>query len=47
MGKPYKKTIFSEFFGKSASSKDFGGDVKYHLEALQIENLMEIQSILV
>ena len=33
MGKPYK-AIFSEFFGKSASSKkDFGGDVKYHLGA--------------
>ena len=33
MGKPFK-AIFSEFFGKSASaSKDFGGDVKYHLGA--------------
>ena len=33
MGKPYK-SIFSEFFGKSASQKkDFGGDVKYHLGA--------------
>ncbi len=33
MGKPYK-AIFSEFFGKSALSKeDFGGDVKYHLGA--------------
>ncbi len=33
MGKPFK-AIFSEFFGKSATaSKDFGGDVKYHLGA--------------
>mgnify|MGYP001429611855 CR=1 FL=1 len=33
MGKPYK-AIFSEFFGKSSSStKDFEGDVKYHLGA--------------
>jgi 2-oxoglutarate dehydrogenase E1 component len=33
MSKPYK-TIFSEFFGKSVSSKkDFEGDVKYHLGA--------------
>jgi 2-oxoglutarate dehydrogenase E1 component len=33
MGKPFK-AIFSEFFGKSAStSKDFEGDVKYHLGA--------------
>ena len=33
MGKPYK-AIFSEFFGKSVSSKkDFEGDVKYHLGA--------------
>ena len=33
MGKPFK-AIFSEFFGKSVSaSKDFGGDVKYHLGA--------------
>ena len=32
-GKPYK-AIFSEFFGKSVSSKkDFEGDVKYHLGA--------------
>ena len=31
MGKPYK-SIFSEFFGKSVTSKkDFEGDVKYHL----------------
>ena len=33
MGKPYK-AIFSEFFGKSVTSKkDFEGDVKYHLGA--------------
>ncbi|MFL2890227.1 MAG: 2-oxoglutarate dehydrogenase E1 component [Pelagibacteraceae bacterium] len=33
MGKSYK-AIFSEFFGKSVSSKkDFEGDVKYHLGA--------------
>ena len=33
MGKPYK-SIFSEFFGKSAAQKkDFEGDVKYHLGA--------------
>ena len=33
MSKPYK-AIFSEFFGKSsAHTKDFGGDVKYHLGA--------------
>jgi 2-oxoglutarate dehydrogenase E1 component len=33
MGKPFK-AIFSEFFGKTASSKkDFEGDVKYHLGA--------------
>ncbi len=33
MGKPYK-SIFSEFFGKSVTSKkDFEGDVKYHLGA--------------
>ena len=33
MGKPFK-AIFSEFFGKSvATSKDFEGDVKYHLGA--------------
>ena len=33
MGKPYR-AIFSEFFGKSVSaSKDFEGDVKYHLGA--------------
>ena len=33
MGKPIK-AIFSEFFGKSVSaSKDFEGDVKYHLGA--------------
>ena len=33
MGKPFK-AIFSEFFGKSvAASKDFEGDVKYHLGA--------------
>ena len=33
MGKPYR-AIFSEFFGKSMSvSKDFEGDVKYHLGA--------------
>ena len=33
MGKPYK-AIFSEFFGKSVSSKkQFEGDVKYHLGA--------------
>ena len=33
MGKPYK-AIFSEFFGKSVNaSKDFEGDVKYHLGA--------------
>ena len=33
MGKPFK-AIFSEFFGKSVSaSKDFEGDVKYHLGA--------------
>ncbi len=33
MGKPFK-AIFSEFFGKSVrASKDFGGDVKYHLGA--------------
>ncbi len=33
MGKPYR-AIFSEFFGKSvASTKDFEGDVKYHLGA--------------
>ena len=33
MSKPFK-AIFSEFFGKSSSSKkDFGGDVKYHLGA--------------
>jgi 2-oxoglutarate dehydrogenase E1 component len=33
MGKPFK-AIFSEFFGKSMStSKDFEGDVKYHLGA--------------
>ena len=33
MGKPYK-AIFSEFFGKTVSSKkDFEGDVKYHLGA--------------
>ena len=31
MGKPFK-AIFSEFFGKSVNnSKDFEGDVKYHL----------------
>ena len=41
MGKPFK-AIFSEFFGKSVNaSKDFEGDVKYHLGALQIESLME------
>ena len=45
MGKPYK-AIFSEFFGKSKSQKeDFGGDVKYHLGHLLIENLMETQFI--
>ncbi len=33
MGKPFR-AIFSEFFGKSVSaSKDFEGDVKYHLGA--------------
>ena len=33
MGKPFK-AIFSEFFGKTANtSKDFEGDVKYHLGA--------------
>ena len=33
MGKPFK-AIFSEFFGKSVNaSKDFEGDVKYHLGA--------------
>ena len=33
MGKPYR-AIFSEFFGKSVNtSKDFEGDVKYHLGA--------------
>jgi len=33
MGKPFK-AIFSEFFGKSVSTrKDFEGDVKYHLGA--------------
>ena len=33
MGKPYK-AIFSEFFGKSVNAtKDFEGDVKYHLGA--------------
>ena len=33
MGKPFK-AIFSEFFGKTVnSSKDFEGDVKYHLGA--------------
>ncbi len=33
MGKPYR-AIFSEFFGKSISAtKDFEGDVKYHLGA--------------
>ena len=33
MGKPYR-AIFSEFFGKSVTaSKDFEGDVKYHLGA--------------
>ena len=33
MGKPFK-AIFNEFFGKSvATSKDFEGDVKYHLGA--------------
>ena len=33
MGKPFK-AIFSEFFGKSVkASKDFEGDVKYHLGA--------------
>ena len=33
MGKPFK-AIFSEFFGKTAgASKDFEGDVKYHLGA--------------
>ena len=33
MGKPFR-AIFSEFFGKSANvSKDFEGDVKYHLGA--------------
>ena len=33
MGKPFR-AIFSEFFGKSMSaSKDFEGDVKYHLGA--------------
>tara|TARA_B100000989_G_scaffold297182_2_gene282216 strand:- start:2721 stop:5615 length:2895 start_codon:yes stop_codon:yes gene_type:complete len=33
MGKPFQ-AIFSEFFGKSVSaSKDFEGDVKYHLGA--------------
>ncbi len=33
MGKPFK-AIFSEFFGKTvSSSKDFEGDVKYHLGA--------------
>ncbi len=33
MGKPYK-AIFNEFFGKSISAtKDFEGDVKYHLGA--------------
>ena len=42
MGKPFK-AIFSEFFGKSVGAgKDFEGDVKYHLEPLQIENLTEI-----
>ena len=45
MGKPFR-AIFSEFFGKSVNaSKDFEGDVKYHLGASQIENLMEIQFI--
>ena len=33
MGKPFR-AIFSEFFGKSSNvSKDFEGDVKYHLGA--------------
>ena len=33
MGKPFR-AIFSEFFGKSVkASKDFEGDVKYHLGA--------------
>ena len=33
MGKPFR-AIFSEFFGKSVNaSKDFEGDVKYHLGA--------------
>ena len=33
MGKPFK-AIFSEFFGKSVgTSKDFEGDVKYHLRS--------------
>ena len=33
LGKPFK-AIFSEFFGKTANtSKDFEGDVKYHLGA--------------
>ena len=33
MGKPFK-AIFSEFFGKTVgASKDFEGDVKYHLGA--------------
>ena len=33
MSKPFK-AIFSEFFGKTAGvSKDFEGDVKYHLGA--------------
>ena len=42
MGKPFK-AIFSEFFGKTVSTKkDFEGDVKYHLGASLIENLMEI-----
>ena len=37
MGKPFK-AIFSEFFGKSVSaSKDFEGDVKYHLKIFNRE----------
>ena len=33
MGKPFR-AIFSEFFGKTVgASKDFEGDVKYHLGA--------------
>ena len=40
MGKPFK-AIFSEFFGKSVSSKkDFEGDVKYHLGASSNKNSM-------